>query len=130
MATKAKSKKRTVKRPAKRTVKKTVRRSNNRKQVRKTSRKVVSYGVKFTRRKNLSEIRGPNGWVNSPGKIRTSTRRFATRREAMQHGRRFKKIEGHKAFSVFKSTDRVNAWINWITGKTNPIIWLRRKDRS
>lgn len=88
-----------------------------------------SYGVKFNRRKHIDKIRGPRGWVACPGLVRESQRRFATFKEAAHHGKRFTEIENHKSFSVFKSKDRVNAYVNWKTGKTNPLIGLKRTDR-
>jgi hypothetical protein len=89
----------------------------------------VSFGVEFTRARYLNQIRGPRGWVDSPGRLRRSERRFATRKEAEHHGKRFTKIEGHKSFRVFESNDPVNAYVNWKTGKTNPVIGLKRTNR-
>lgn len=89
----------------------------------------LSFGVKFTRRKYIKQIKGPKGWVDSPGNFRVSERRFATSKEANHHGKRFVEIEGHKSYSVFRSKDKVNAYVNWKTGKTNPLIGLKRTDR-
>ncbi len=129
---KRKTKKKSLRSRAKRVVKITrrprvVKRKPVKAKRKAPARKNVSYGVKFVRRKPLSEIRGPNGWVRSPGSTRQSDRRFATRKEAEQHGKRFTKIEKHKSFSVFASTGKVNASINWRTGKTNPVIGLGRR---
>lgn len=88
-----------------------------------------SYGVKFVRRKYITKIKGPRGWVNCPGTSRESERRFATTKEAHHHGKRFVEIENHKSYSVFKSNDKVNAYVNWKTGKTNPLIGLKRTNR-
>lgn len=88
---------------------------------------IESFGVKFTRRKAITYIKGKYGWENSPGRYRVSDRRFATQKEAVHHGKRFTKIENHKSFSVFKSNDEANAYVNWRTGKTNPMIGLKRK---
>lgn len=72
-----------------------------------------SYGVHFERRKSLKEVR-------SPGAICVSQRRFSSRKEAEQHGKRFAKKHHHKGFDVVRVNKRANAWINWKTGKTNP----------
>lgn len=97
------------------------------------TRKVIgkkgSYGVKFTRRKYLNKIKGPRGLVSCPGDFRVSDRRFATLKEANHHGKRFVEIENHKSYSVFRSNDKVNAYVNWKTGKTNPLIGLKRTNR-
>lgn len=62
-------------------------------------------------------------------KLNPSKRRFATEREAIQHGSRFSArrkrgtdkpgTAGHKGFYVIKTNDPVNAEVNWDTGLTN-----------
>lgn len=74
-----------------------------------------SYGVHFVRRKALRRVR-------SPSAVCKSLRRFTTPKEAAQHGKRFTRINRHKGFKVVKVSMRANAWINWVTGKTNPVI--------
>lgn len=74
-----------------------------------------SYGIKFTRKNELLN-------VAKPGLSFTSDRRFATRKEATQHGKRFAKKHGHKSFQIVRLNKRANAWINWETGKTNPVL--------
>lgn len=52
-----------------------------------------------------------------------STRRFATADEAKHHGARFAESEGHVGFWIQKRYgERVNAYVNKVTGKTNPDI--------
>lgn len=79
------------------------------------AKQAFSFGVTFLRRKALRK-------VTQPGLKRKSTRRFATRKEAEQHGRRFQRKHGHKSFVIAKVAKRANAWINWRTGKTNPVL--------
>ncbi len=74
-----------------------------------------SYGVHFERRKVLKK-------VASPGAICVSVRRFTSRKEADQHGKRFAKKHSHRGYDVVRVNKRANAWINWETGKTNPAI--------
>jgi hypothetical protein len=87
------------------------------------------FGVVFERAKYLNQVRGPRGWVDSPGLRVTSTRRFKTPAEAFQHAKRFNRIEGHVGFTVTVQAGRPNAYINWRTGKTNPLIGCKRTDR-
>jgi hypothetical protein len=74
-----------------------------------------SFGVHFQRRKALRKVK-------SPGEVCKSVRRFGTREEANQHGKRFTRIHKHKGFKVIVLSQRPNAWINWRTGKTNPVL--------
>lgn len=74
-----------------------------------------SYGVHFLRRKALKKGK-------SPGSVCVSQRRFSSLKEAKQHGVRFTKKHKHKSFSVTIVSKRANAWINWKTGKTNPVL--------
>lgn len=74
-----------------------------------------SFGVHFERSKVLRKVR-------SPGGINRSLRRFGTQKEAVQHGKRFTKIHHHKGFTIVRVSKRANAWINWRTGKTNPVL--------
>lgn len=75
----------------------------------------VSYGVHFERANVLREVR-------SPGAVCKSVRRFSSRKEAEHHAKRFKRIHGHKSFTIVRVAQRANAWINWSTGKTNPVL--------
>ena len=78
-----------------------------------------SFSVTFVRRKALTKTkRTPKGLSF------TSVRRFATEKEAVQHGKRFAKKHNHKSFHVIEVSKKANAWINWKTGKTNPVIGL------
>lgn len=74
-----------------------------------------SYTVHFERRKNLLKVR-------SPGAVCVSERRFTSAKEATHHAKRFAKLHKHKSFTVVMVNKRANAWINWTTGKTNPVI--------
>lgn len=51
----------------------------------------------------------------------TSDRRFATLKEANQHGYRFKSKHRHAGYHTIKVAKRANSWVNWATGKTNPV---------
>lgn len=73
-----------------------------------------SYRVSFERRKALRRVR-------SPGSVCVSQRRFSSTKEANQHGKRFAKKHRHAAFWVERISRKANAWINWTTGKTNPV---------
>ena len=74
-----------------------------------------SFAVAFERRKVLRKVR-------SPGLVCKSLRRFTSLKEANHHGKRFTKIHGHKGFTVTKVAMKANAWVNWRTGKTNPVL--------
>ncbi len=74
-----------------------------------------SYGVTFIRRKALKK-------AAQKGELRTSQRRFSSRKEAEHHAKRFQKIHKHKDYSVCVVNKRANAWVNWKTGKTNPAL--------
>ncbi len=72
--------------------------------------------------------------VRSDGSVVThknnpSKRRFATEDEANHHARRFVKIEGHVGFWLQKRAEAVNAYVNKVTGKTNPEIGKKRTNR-
>ncbi len=84
-------------------------------QAKKIKSQRFSYGVYFTRRQALRQVR-------CKGLVNKSLRRFVSPKEANQHGKRFTKIHNHKGYKVVKLQMRANAWINWITGKTNPVI--------
>lgn len=88
-----------------------------------------SFGIRFTRKKAISEVRGARGWVSSPGDTVVSNRRFKSVSEAFHHAKRFKRLEKHKSFEVIVSTKAPNAWVNPRTGKTNPLIGLKRTNR-
>ncbi len=74
-----------------------------------------SFGVHFERKKVLRKVK-------SPGAVCRSVRRFTSKKEAIHHGKRFTKIHKHKGFTVIKVNKRANAWVNWLTGKTNPVL--------
>jgi hypothetical protein len=76
-----------------------------------------SFGVAFTRKKELRKVK-------KPGLRFMSDRRFATKAEATTHGRRFQKKHGHQKFEVVRVNKRANAWVNPRTGKTNPVVGL------
>lgn len=100
---------------------------------RKAFRRKTSFGVVFERRKAITQVHNKAGeWVKarSPGKMEvTSERRFGSEKEAKIHGRRFTRIEGHRGFEVVVLKLKPNAWINWKTGKTNPLIGRKRTNR-
>lgn len=75
-----------------------------------------SYSVVFVRRKALNKPKN-----KKKGLSFTSDRRFATLKEAAQHGRRFAKKHKHESFHAIKVGKKANSWINWATGKTNPV---------
>ncbi len=87
----------------------------NPEQARKIKNQAYSFTVHFERRKTLRRVR-------SPGAVCRSLRRFTSKEEAVQHGKRFTRIHNHKGYSVIRVNSRANAWINWRTGKTNPIL--------
>lgn len=87
----------------------------NDEQARLIKSQAFSYGVHFQRRKVLRK-------VSSPGEICVSRRRFSSRKEADQHGKRFTKIHKHVGYDVVRVNRKANAWINWLTGKTNPVL--------
>lgn len=74
-----------------------------------------SFNVNFIRAKDLDGKGGVKANKNNPSK-----RRFATEKEARQHGTRFTEIQGHLGFYVTHVDERPTAWINWETGLTNP----------
>lgn len=84
-------------------------------QARKIASQKFSFTVHFVRREILRQVR-------SPGKVCKSQRRFSSPKEAEQHGKRFKRIQRHLSYSVVRVAKRANAWINWRTGKTNPVL--------
>ena len=99
-------------------------------QQRRIDTQTFSFAIRFIRAKALTEVKGPGGWQPSPGLTVVSERTFGTAEEAKQHAERFQKIEGHQGYEIYKDTSRsVNAWINQETGKTNPVIGLKRTNR-
>ena len=85
----------------------------------------TSFAVSFIRAKDL----------NSDGSIKTnkrnpSARRFATKQEAVHHGSRYVTIEKHLGFYVTTTKDPVNAYVNKVTGFTNPEIGKKRLERK
>ncbi len=83
----------------------------------------TSFAVSFVRK---NQLEGGNVKAH---RLNPSKRRFATEAEAELHGARFKKIEKHLGFYVTKTNDPVNAYVNKITGKTNPVIGRGRVNR-
>lgn len=82
-----------------------------------------SFAVSFIRKSDVGD-----GGVR-PNRNNPSTRRFKTLDEANHHGVRFAKIEGHIGHYVTETYDPVNAFVNKVTGKTNPVIGRGRQDR-
>ncbi len=92
-------------------------------------RRKTSFGVVFTRNKEITETRDGKK-VRFPGKLKvTSLRRFGSASEATTHGKRFKRLEGHASFTVVPVKKAPNAWVNLKTRKTNPIIGRKRTNR-
>jgi hypothetical protein len=81
-----------------------------------------SWAVNFVRKQDA------NGGVKH-NNLNPSPRRFRTKEEAEHHALRFVKIESHVGFWVSPSTDHVNAYVNQVTGKTNPVIGRARTNR-
>ncbi len=75
-----------------------------------------SFVVVFKRRKALNKPKNKKKGITF-----TSDRRFSSQTEANQHGRRFTAKHKHAAYQVALVQKRANAWINWKTGKTNPV---------
>lgn len=81
-----------------------------------------SFAVRFIRSKD----------VKADGSIaahKPSARRFASKEEAEHHALRFVKIEKHVGATVIQTSDPVNAYVNKVTGKTNPEIGKKRVNR-
>jgi hypothetical protein len=85
----------------------------------------TSFAVSFIRPKDLN----PDGSIKSH-RLNPSKRRFRTKAEAVFHGSRFTRIEGHLGFYVTTTKDPVNAFVNVVTGKTNPVIGRGRTNRE
>jgi hypothetical protein len=120
------NKRRALKRTTKRPVKKAAKGTPTPSQARALRTRTTSFGVRFTRANSITRAHNSKGeWVDarSPGKLTfLSVRRFCTEKEAQRHGRRFAKKHGHQKFEVVALKKRPNAWVNWKTGKTNPVI--------
>jgi predicted nucleic acid-binding Zn-ribbon protein len=85
-------------------------------QANRIKNQAFSYTVHFERRKALKKVR-------NPGLVAKSQRRFTSPKEANHHGKRFTKIHKHAGYYVvLVEGKRANAWINWLTGKTNPVV--------
>ena len=82
-----------------------------------------SWEVYFVRHKDLA------GGAVHPNKNNPSKRRFRTEAEARHHGARFVGIENHAGYYSVQVYEPVNAWINQVTGKTNPEIGKARVNR-
>lgn len=85
----------------------------------------VSFAPSYIRKKDLRA----DGSVAANGR-NPSTRRFATRAEAQKHIDRFVKLEGHVGGFITESRDPVNAYINPLSGFTNPEIGKKRLGAS
>lgn len=96
-------------------------------------RRKTSFGVLFQRRKAITKIKDRSGKrvaARAAGEfVVTSPRLFSTSAEANHHGKRFARIEGHKAYWVTFVEKAPNAWVNFKTGKTNPLIGRARTNR-
>lgn len=85
-----------------------------------------SFAVAFVRK---NQIRSDLS-INSH-KLNPSKRRFATETEAEHHARRFKNIEKHAGYFILpRRNETVNAYVNKVTGKTNPVIGKGRTNRG
>jgi hypothetical protein len=97
-------------------------------------RQKTSFGVLFVRAKAITTVRNAKNArvpAPSPGSlVVTSARRFGTSKEAQHHGKRFKRIEKHQAFHVIFVEKGPNAFVNFATGKTNPLIGRKRTNRK
>lgn len=95
-------------------------------------RRSTSYGVLFVRSKPITKAKGATGTTTArdPGEVVVeSVRRFGSAKEATIHGKRFKRIEKHQSFFVTFTNQKPNAWVNYRTGKTNPLIGAKRTNR-
>lgn len=102
------------------------------KEQRDALRRKTSFGVLFIRKAAIKKSLGKNGYTaaRNAGRVDVvSARRFGSQKEALHHGKRFKRIEGHVAFYVIQVNAKPNAWVNWNTGKTNPVIGAGRTNR-
>lgn len=98
-------------------------------QVRALRTRKTSFGVEFTRRKAITQTRQGEK-VRAPGKlVVVSVRRFGSEKEAKIHAKRFARLEKHREFRVVLLKLRPNAWVNFKTGKTNPVIGRGRTNR-
>jgi len=80
-------------------------------QAQRMKAQVHSYGVTFVRSKPRKGVL-----------VLHSERRFSSLKEAHHHGKRFTKKHNHAEYSVCIVQKKANAWVNWKTGKTNPVI--------
>lgn len=85
----------------------------------------ISYAPNYIRKGDVKADGSVAANRNNP-----SPRRFRTESEASHHAARFKRIEKHSGFFVTESTDPVNAWVNQVSGKTNPVIGRARTNRD
>lgn len=97
-------------------------------------RQKTSFGVLFVRSRAITQVSNSKGELVSakdPGSlVTTSVRRFGTSAEARHHGKRFARIEKHTAFHVIFVEKGPNAYVNFKTGKTNPLIGRKRTNRK
>lgn len=85
----------------------------------------TSFAVCFVRPK---QIRSDLSLISN--KLNPSKRRFRTEAEAQHHATRFTKIEKHAGYFIIRRYEPVNAYINQVTGKTNPEVGKARTDRG
>lgn len=83
-----------------------------------------SWAVFYVRKNQIRSDGSVIAHKNNPSK-----RRFATEAEAIHHASRFVKIEGHVGFWTQKRYEPVNAYVNQVTGKTNPEVGKKRTNR-
>jgi hypothetical protein len=81
----------------------------------------TSFAIYYVRPGDLNA----DGSVKANAQFNPSKRRFADRADAERHAARFVKIWGHVGFYVREVTQPANAWINPVTGFTNPVIGSR-----
>ena len=97
-------------------------------------RQTYSFGVLFVRNKGIAKVKNSHGeWVAARAAgslVVTSPRLFGTLAEAKHHGKRFARIENHKEFHVIFTEKKPNAFVNFKTGKTNPLIGRKRTNRK
>lgn len=96
-------------------------------------RRKTSFGVVFVRSRPIRKVKDRDGKLvlarNSGEVVVPSQRLFATDKEASHHGKRFVRLEGHRSFFVTFVRKSPNAWVNFKSGKTNPLIGRKRTNR-
>ncbi len=85
-----------------------------------------SFAVAFVRPKQIRADLSIN-----THKLNPSKRRFKTEDEAIHHARRFTRIEKHAGYFILpRKNEAVNAYVNKVTGKTNPVVGKGRENRD